>query len=181
MCCFAVRSDSMWTPPVLPHRCCLGMAYQRQRNPLLYLRKLLVQLLFNLEQHHRVCTFWRGKQIVGIETNTEEGSNASTPTGRSEAVPDWAVADVQEFVPQGFEHVVCRPYPRSLPALSFSLSLSFVFPSTIASSWILATLEAALQAPCLHLRRTSIPFIGLIVPSATSMGWLLQVTSLRRL
>ncbi|KAJ5872808.1 uncharacterized protein N7529_005161 [Penicillium soppii] len=32
-------------------------------------------------------------------------SNTSTPTGRSEAVQDWAVADVQEFVPRGFEHV----------------------------------------------------------------------------
>lgn len=35
----------------------------------------------------------------------EKGSNTSTPTTRSEAVQDWAVADVQEFVPQGFEHV----------------------------------------------------------------------------
>ncbi|KAJ5774782.1 hypothetical protein N7457_009678 [Penicillium paradoxum] len=36
---------------------------------------------------------------------TSSRSNASTPTGRSETLPDWAVADVQEFVPQGFEHV----------------------------------------------------------------------------
>lgn len=36
---------------------------------------------------------------------TSSRSNTSTPTARSEAVQDWAVADVQEFVPQGFEHV----------------------------------------------------------------------------
>lgn len=36
---------------------------------------------------------------------TSSRSNTSTPTTRSEAVQDWAVADVQEFVPQGFEHV----------------------------------------------------------------------------
>jgi PAB-dependent poly(A)-specific ribonuclease subunit 3 len=54
-------------------------------------------------------------------------SNTSTPTGRQEAgTPDWTVADVQEFVPQGFEgaHVVSRsrshlPFlkpPRFLPS-----------------------------------------------------------------
>ncbi|KAJ5430698.1 Zinc finger CCCH-type [Penicillium cf. griseofulvum] len=37
---------------------------------------------------------------------TSSRSNTSTPTTRSEAVQDWAVADVQEFVPQGFEHVL---------------------------------------------------------------------------
>ncbi|KAJ5162664.1 Zinc finger CCCH-type [Penicillium coprophilum] len=36
---------------------------------------------------------------------TSSRSNTSTPTTRSEAVQDWTVADVQEFVPQGFEHV----------------------------------------------------------------------------
>lgn len=40
----------------------------------------------------------------------DQGSNTSTPTGRQEiATPDWAtVAEVQEFVPQGFDgsHVV---------------------------------------------------------------------------
>ncbi|KAJ5961266.1 uncharacterized protein N7479_008416 [Penicillium vulpinum] len=36
---------------------------------------------------------------------TSSRSNTSTPTTRSEAVQDWAVADVQEFVPQSFEHV----------------------------------------------------------------------------
>ncbi|CAI7608445.1 unnamed protein product [Penicillium glandicola] len=36
---------------------------------------------------------------------TSSRSNTTTPTTRSEAVQDWAVADVQEFVPQGFEHV----------------------------------------------------------------------------
>ncbi|QQK41908.1 Zinc finger, CCCH-type [Penicillium digitatum] len=36
---------------------------------------------------------------------TSSRSNTSTPTTRSEAAQDWAVADVQEFVPQGFEHV----------------------------------------------------------------------------
>lgn len=40
---------------------------------------------------------------------TGKGSNTSTPTMRQEAgTPDWTVADVQEFVPSGFEgaHVV---------------------------------------------------------------------------
>ncbi|OQE47407.1 hypothetical protein PENCOP_c001G04152 [Penicillium coprophilum] len=36
---------------------------------------------------------------------TSSRSNTSTPTTRSEAVQDWTVADVQEFVPQSFEHV----------------------------------------------------------------------------
>ncbi|KAJ5450525.1 PAN2-PAN3 deadenylation complex subunit PAN3 [Penicillium daleae] len=39
-------------------------------------------------------------------------SSTSTPTGRQEVgTPDWTVADVQEFVPQGFDgaHVVSRP------------------------------------------------------------------------
>jgi len=59
-----------------------------------------------------------------------KGSNTSTPTGRSEAVQDWAVADVQEFVPQGFEHVVsrsCHPHGSCytwLFELLFSLSPS---------------------------------------------------------
>ncbi|KAJ5385505.1 Zinc finger CCCH-type [Penicillium concentricum] len=40
---------------------------------------------------------------------TSSRSNTSTPTTRSEAMQDWAVADVQEFVPQGFEHVDFDP------------------------------------------------------------------------
>ncbi|KAJ5834095.1 hypothetical protein N7447_000121 [Penicillium robsamsonii] len=40
-----------------------------------------------------------------FQPRTTSRSNTSTPTTRSEAVQDWAVADVQEFVPQGFEHV----------------------------------------------------------------------------
>ncbi|KAJ6001405.1 hypothetical protein N7522_006632 [Penicillium canescens] len=36
-------------------------------------------------------------------------SNTSTPGLRAEAGGEWAVADVQEFVPQGFEHVASLP------------------------------------------------------------------------
>ncbi|KAK4866474.1 hypothetical protein LT330_008406 [Penicillium expansum] len=46
---------------------------------------------------------------------TSSRSNTSTPTTRSEAVQDWAVADVQEFVPQGFEHVTPRYFTSHLP------------------------------------------------------------------
>jgi hypothetical protein len=44
---------------------------------------------------------------------TGQGSNTSTPTMRQEAgTPDWTLAEVQEFVPQGFEgaHVVSRSF-----------------------------------------------------------------------
>ncbi|KAE8342072.1 PAB-dependent poly(A)-specific ribonuclease subunit pan3 [Aspergillus arachidicola] len=35
---------------------------------------------------------------------TSPGSNTSTPSGRAETMtPDWSVAEVQEFVPQGFD------------------------------------------------------------------------------
>ncbi|KAJ5131207.1 Zinc finger CCCH-type [Penicillium bovifimosum] len=56
---------------------------------------------------------------------TSSRSNTGTPTGRSDPVPDWAVADVQEFVPQGFEHAVSRPYllPRVYPTFVFIFSL----------------------------------------------------------
>lgn len=46
---------------------------------------------------------------IGFSLLTDKGSNTSTPTLRQEAgTPDWTVADVQEFVPSGFEgaHVV---------------------------------------------------------------------------
>jgi PAB-dependent poly(A)-specific ribonuclease subunit 3 len=42
-----------------------------------------------------------------------EGSNASTPGLRQDTVtPDWTVAEVQEFVPQGFDnsHLVSRAF-----------------------------------------------------------------------
>lgn len=43
---------------------------------------------------------------IRLSLTDDKGSNTSTPTARQEA--DWTVADVQEFVPQGFEgaHVV---------------------------------------------------------------------------
>lgn len=98
----------MSTHLVSPHHCCLGTVYQHQRSPPLYLQRLLVQLLFNLEQPHHVCALCEEQGRFKALT-LEKGSNTSTPTTRSEAVQDWAVADVQEFVPQGFEHVVSRP------------------------------------------------------------------------
>ena len=105
----------MSTHLVSPHPYCLETVYQHQKSPPLYLRKLLVQLLSNLEQHHHVRALWEERgRLQAHPLTLEKGSNTSTPTTRSEAVQDWAVADVQEFVPQGFEHVVSRPCPLGL-------------------------------------------------------------------
>lgn len=130
------------------HPCCLGMVYQHQKSPQLYLPKLPVQLLFNLEQPHHVCApCGEGGRFQKHSLTSEKGSNTSTPTTRSEAVQDWAVADVQEFIPQGFEHVVSRPCPYH------SIRIDFL-PST----------------SCL-LTHPSLPALALLLSSSLSSRW----------
>ncbi|KAI9042969.1 PAN-complex poly(A)-binding subunit PAN3 [Aspergillus affinis] len=42
--------------------------------------------------------------ILAIPLTRQEGSNASTPSGRQETLtPDWSVAEAQEFIPQTFD------------------------------------------------------------------------------
>lgn len=62
---------------------------------------------------------------IRLSLTDDKGSNTSTPTARQEA--DWTVADVQEFVPQGFEgaHVVswlCSHLPFKFPLRIFGSS-----------------------------------------------------------
>lgn len=85
----------------------------------LFLRRLLVQHHFSLvSRWHRVRIHFFMSTFDGTRLICNQGSNTSTPTGRTElGSADWTVADVQEFVPQGFDgaHVV-SPFRLHLPA-----------------------------------------------------------------
>lgn len=183
----------MSTHLVLPHPYCLETAYQRQKSPPLYLRKLLVQLLSNLEQHHHVRALWEeGVGLQGDPLTLEKGSNTSTPTTRSEGVQDWAVADVQEFVPQGFEHVVSRPCPLGLlfnfrfpspinRVLFTFLTIPISFPLSLPASTVF--LSSSLPSRwcwvnCLPWQRNLIQELGVLRTLSYSLPICLHTTSL---
>lgn len=100
----------------------------------------------------RMSCFISGSDTGVQVTKQAQGSNPGTPAvGQENALPEWTVAEVQEFVPQGLDTHTVRYFgenPRIAPSRLISSHEPINSEPVLPTAWHICIFFSACQLSC---------------------------------